>query len=72
VMLAIIETSVYPDMPEVWEKDHRDNVVFQRDLQVTRSNRFVYSFRDDFDQAEERIEDSPVVAEPLSERQNVK
>ena len=71
VMLAIIETSVYPDMPEVWEKDNRDNVVFQRDLQVTRSNRFVYSCRDDFDQAEERIEDSPVVAEPLSERQNV-
>lgn len=71
VMLAIIETSAYPDMPEVWEKDNRDNVVFQRDLQVTRSNRFVYSCKDDFDQAEERIEDSPIVAEPLSERQNV-
>jgi hypothetical protein len=71
VMLAIIETSAYPDMPEVWEKDNRENVVFQRDLQVTRSNRFVYSCKDDFDQAEERIEDSPIVAEPLSERQNV-
>jgi len=71
MMLAIMETSVYPDIPDVWEGGNQDDVRFQRDLQVQRSNRFVYSCRDDFDQAEERINKTPEVAEPLSERTSV-
>ncbi|WP_435068507.1 DUF4238 domain-containing protein [Haloplanus sp. C73] len=71
MLLLIVEPSVYPDLPEVSDTTDRENVVFQRDLQVQRSNRFVYSYRDDFDQAERRIKTSPEVAEPLSERTNV-
>jgi len=71
MMLAIIETSVYPDIPDVWESGDQNNVRFQRDLQVQRSNRFVYSYMDDFDQAEERINKTPEVAMPISERTSV-
>lgn len=71
MLLSIVEPSVYPDLPEVSNTTNRENVVFQRDLQVQRSNRFVYSFRDDFDQAERRIDETSEVAEPLSKRTNV-
>lgn len=71
MLLSIVEPSVYPDLPEVSNTTDRKNVVFQRDLQVQRSNRFVYSFRSDFDQAERRIEATPEVAKPLSKRTNV-
>lgn len=70
LLLSIVEPSIYPGRPEV-SNTKRENVVFQRDLQVTRSNRFVYSCREDFDQVEKRLRDSPEVAKPLSERMNV-
>lgn len=71
MMLSIIEPSVYPDLPEISKRDDRENIVFQRDLQVQRSNRFVYSHTNDFDQAERRVKSTPEVAKPLSDRISV-
>lgn len=66
--LYIIDPDMPVDVPEVWHKSNHDTVIFQRDLQVSRSNRFVYSNTDNFDQAERKIKSYPEMAEPLSER----
>ncbi|WP_273838225.1 DUF4238 domain-containing protein [Halococcus sp. PRR34] len=71
MMLSIIEPSMYPNLPEVSKRADRENIVFQRDLQVQRSNRFVYSHMNDFDQAERRVKSTPQVAKPLSDRVSV-